>query len=196
MIQSKTCARCEQHLPHTEFSKDRHAKSGLCTYCKECVRARSGRVSRYREPAFRDQQGKTCLDCGEHKPWTGYYKNARSADGYQFYCKSCMLTRARGVKHPPERVRARNLLRYGLTPSQYDQILSAQNGCCAICLSPPLEGAHLHVDHDHGNSLVRGLLCNNCNLGLGKFRDDHRRLEKAIAYLQEPPALKVLLISA
>lgn len=68
---------------------------------------------------------------------------------------------------------------YGVDAPTVAARLRAQDGACKICLT----GAAEHLDHDHGTGLARGLLCGNCNRGLGLFRDDPDRLERAIAYL-------------
>lgn len=61
----------------------------------------------------------------------------------------------------------------------------AQGGLCAICKQPPSSGRYkkLCVDHDHKTAKVRGLLCYNCNMGLGYFHDNSIALEAAVAYL-------------
>ena len=69
--------------------------------------------------------------------------------------------------------------KYGLTFESYFQILEKQNGRCAICRQP----IKLHVDHDHRTGKVRGLLCSNCNMALGSFKDDIGILQNAITYL-------------
>lgn len=90
-------------------------------------------------------------------------------------------------KANPERVRAHRLRHmYGLELEDYDRMLSAQNGLCAICEGLPAEGKRLVVDHCHDTNKVRGLLCANCNLSLGRFekwsRDDlFPRFEKYLA---------------
>lgn len=63
-----------------------------------------------------------------------------------------------------------------------------QSHACAICLSPfePPRKRH-HLDHDHATGAVRGLLCRECNLALGHFADDLERVERAAAYLRDPP---------
>ncbi len=66
----------------------------------------------------------------------------------------------------------------------------AQNGLCAMCR----DGPAAHVDHDHVSGQVRGLLCFNCNAGLGLFKDRTVVLAAAITYLRNhkgaarPPA--------
>jgi murein L,D-transpeptidase YcbB/YkuD len=75
-----------------------------------------------------------------------------------------------------------NVRRYGITPEQYDAMLLAQNGKCAICEEPP-RSRMLAIDHDHATASVRELLCTNCNAMLGHARDRASVLNKAIAYL-------------
>lgn len=83
----------------------------------------------------------------------------------------------------PERRRRILKSRYGITPERFDELYSQQHGKCAICKQT--YHATLHIDHDHSNGEIRGLLCNNCNRGLGHFKDDPERLQEAIQYLQK-----------
>jgi hypothetical protein len=83
---------------------------------------------------------------------------------------------------------------YGITTEEYYAMLAAQNGVCALCGNPPREGGKgaagkLHVDHDHETRRVRALLCTNCNLGLGKFREDARLMRAAADYVEMYAAL-------
>lgn len=84
----------------------------------------------------------------------------------------------------PERRRATELKhKFGITVEQYNKMLAAQGGTCAICASTP-GLRRLAVDHDHETGIVRGLLCGPCNRALGMFRDDPALLAAAIRYLQ------------
>jgi hypothetical protein len=79
------------------------------------------------------------------------------------------------------------LRKYGITVEDYDRMLTAQGGVCAICGGPP-NGAgkangRLNVDHDHDTGAVRGLLCSECNAGLGMLQDDAELLQLAAAYV-------------
>lgn len=83
-------------------------------------------------------------------------------------------------KNPQMQWRA-NLKRYeGMTLEDWWALLIAQSGRCAICCDPMTSP---HVDHNHATEAVRGLLCDHCNHGLGKFRDDPGRLRAAADYL-------------
>jgi len=87
------------------------------------------------------------------------------------------------------RRRRANLAAYGLTPESFDQMLEEQHGGCAICGTPlvlaPRSAPNMAaVDHCHTTKEVRGILCLNCNMGLGRFGDDPERLRRAAAYLQ------------
>lgn len=85
--------------------------------------------------------------------------------------------------------RRNQLARYGLTIEQHDVMLATQNGLCAICSqSPKPDGIRaanrLHADHDHVTGSIRALLCNNCNNGIGRFRDDPALLRAAAEYIE------------
>jgi hypothetical protein len=71
---------------------------------------------------------------------------------------------------------------YGLTLEQYDAMLEAQGGACAVCGAT----GTLVVDHDHASGSVRGLLCDSCNVGIGRLKDDPAVLALAVAYLTVP----------
>lgn len=69
---------------------------------------------------------------------------------------------------------------YGLTVNEYNALLAAQNGLCAICSNPP-NGKRLAVDHDHKTNKNRALLCSHCNRKMEAV-DDQEWLKKGIAY--------------
>ncbi|SRR5881394_1007110 len=77
------------------------------------------------------------------------------------------------------------LYKYGITMDDYSRMFEEQEGLCKICRcrQPNARFKYLSVDHDHETGRVRGLLCMNCNRGLGLFDHDPILLEKAIDYL-------------
>lgn len=86
---------------------------------------------------------------------------------------------------PRSEVNRRQVLKqYGLTPETYEEMRVSQGGVCAICRKAQTGKIGLVVDHDHVTGRVRGLLCTNCNTGLGKFGDSLLTLESACAYLK------------
>lgn len=84
-----------------------------------------------------------------------------------------------------ETTRRNNLLyRYGLTPEDYDDMVHAQDGACAICEARCPTGRRLAVDHCHKTGRVRGLLCMRCNTLIGRLESDVTRISKILAYLR------------
>jgi hypothetical protein len=71
---------------------------------------------------------------------------------------------------------------YGMSIADWDALYNSQGGKCRLC---GVGSNKLVVDHNHRTGKVRALLCQNCNLSLGKFGDDVPGLEKAITYLKE-----------
>lgn len=83
---------------------------------------------------------------------------------------------------------------YGLTADQYWAIHAFQGGYCYICRrANGLGEKRLSVDHDHKTGIVRGLLCLKCNREiLGHLRDDPEAFQRAIDYLDDPPAVQAI----
>lgn len=128
---------------------------------------------------------KVCKDCQIEKSADDFPNAPRNKDGLHTYCRKCNNRRAKASPNYKKNIRKAQLKKnYKLTPEQYDAIFAIQNGVCAICNQPESgKREYLCVDHDHDTKKVRGLLCHDCNLGLGKFKDDPAILNKAIWYL-------------
>lgn len=73
---------------------------------------------------------------------------------------------------------------FGIHADQYDAMLAEQNNSCAICKKPDICDRALAVDHCHATKKVRGLLCTNCNVAIGKFQDNVQYLKNAVVYLE------------
>jgi len=144
-----------------------------------------------------DPKEKPCKDCRSIFPieefvLTNYVRKDGSRTPNAI-CKKCKTERQRKYQQSNKdltRIRNRQatLSKYGISVQQYEELKLSQNNLCAICLqreSFEIRGTvcELAVDHDHKTGKVRSLLCQQCNTGLGKFRDDVRLLEAAITYL-------------
>ena len=91
--------------------------------------------------------------------------------------------------------------KYGITVQEYADLFHAQDGVCAICGSPETatragKVKTLAVDHDHETGAVRGLLCSDCNTGIGKLKEDRVVILSAVRYLDshqkgEPMVIKL-----
>jgi len=94
------------------------------------------------------------------------------------------------VRSHEARAHAGSLRRlYGLSLQDYDDLLARQDGGCGICRRKPRKKKgkrqrRLCVDHDHRTRKIRGLLCINCNTGLGCYGDDPKFLRMAADYLE------------
>lgn len=79
------------------------------------------------------------------------------------------------------------LLSYGITENVLEEMKKKQNNKCAICGKVINEFTKdFAIDHNHITGEIRGLLCMNCNIGLGVFRDNKTIMRKAIDYLGRP----------
>ena len=122
-----------------------------------------------------------CFVCGAHCLGDSAY-----TAGYCSYCRKEIFP----DEHPLWS-RRRTVEKYGLSFDDYVRMYENQSGKCKICGSEialfMVEGGPeiANVDHDHDTGNVRGLLCRNCNHGLGNFKDSEENLLSAIKYLSK-----------
>jgi nitrate/TMAO reductase-like tetraheme cytochrome c subunit len=131
---------------------------------------------------------KRCPKCKSFYEATAEFfpRNRSTKDGLATYCKICHNTTCREQVERNGGSRDYHLKRrYGLTGQQVAETLENQGNACAIC-HVPLEIGYSSVnqDHDHATNRPRGVLCRDCNLGLGNFRDNISFMESAISYLK------------
>lgn len=143
---------------------------------------------------------KSCANCGIAKPVKDFFKRGA---GFYSYCRSCARQKSRDsqrrfAQRHPEKVKAtkqKHILRwpykgleyrlkrqYNLTLFQFNEMILLQQNQCKICkefMRPPC------VDHCHKTGCVRGLLCDDCNVGLGRFKESVVTLAAAIHYLSK-----------
>lgn len=140
---------------------------------------------------------KYCSSCKQYKPVEEFYKNKRTADGLNNYCKSCKKRCDHNwyASHPrTDEQKKENGLRahYKIGSSEYDKMLGAQGGMCAICKQPETvidkrtkKVRRLEVDHCHRTGKIRGLLCRKCNTALGILeRHGKEGLQSLLRYLE------------
>jgi hypothetical protein len=126
------------------------------TRCAACDRAR--------HPLRHNQ----CIDCGA------------IGKGYKKRCPECRA-RVEQIAGNAGRHERNLCAKYGMTPADWQAMYDAQRGLCAVCHTTR---SLLSVDHDHLSGKPRGLLCFQCNSGLGQFKDDLQLCLNAILYLR------------
>src|SRR5690349_13951430 len=195
--QSKRCRDCGEVKGLSDFWRNKKAADGRALYCTSCFRRRNAesadrraaRAGRTRRPQKRlvvtaPDGFRFCPSCETVLPLESFVRNKTTTTGYGSYCRPCQNAKATesrerlhgGARHYHLR------RRYDIGADDVVRLLAAQGGCCAVCLRP-LTVKQCHVDHDHATGNVRGILCFNCNGGLGQFRDDVRLLRRAARYL-------------
>lgn len=116
---------------------------------------------------------KVCIDCGLDKPTGDYQVSTYRKTGKSIlssYCKTCKNKRT--IVNNYKR-------RYNLSASEVED-LRKRFPVCAICGSD----VHLDIDHNHETGEVRGILCHNCNSGIGHFKENPEKLLQAVEYLK------------
>lgn len=138
---------------------------------------------------------KTCSECQKLKPLDKFHKGRNQCK----FCRESYLTayrvqkreatyanKRRWKENNPDKVKSAALMSdYGINLEQYNQMLSLQNDCCAICkTNKSMFTNALHVDHNHATGKIRGLLCLSCNRALGLLKDNKDLFLSAANYLE------------
>jgi hypothetical protein len=127
---------------------------------------------------------RTCYRCQETKPLNLFVKDKRREKGYGYRCKKCHNKVAR---HPDNRQPIDHLRQ---------TLADKQDNRCAICgVDEKTCRRRLAIDHCHTTNVIRGLLCDKCNHGVGLFQDNPVLLRKASEYLLQANPNQELLAS-
>jgi hypothetical protein len=179
---TKLCKKCKVQKPLSDFHNHPSTSDRKTIECKTCASARlkiryqiNGEEIRKRVSARRVANRETT-----NAKLREYYKE--NADTLKAQKKE--RYRKNPKRYQAETRRVKLFSGYGLTLEQYDLMVVKQAGRCAICAGPPVHNKRLTVDHDHSDGTVRGLLCSECNSGLGFFKDSVLILERALKYIQ------------
>jgi hypothetical protein len=76
------------------------------------------------------------------------------------------------------------IYKYGMTTSQLNALFVAQGSCCDACKTKKPGRKGWQTDHNHTTGVVRGILCQQCNLALGQAKDSVEILQSLIEYLR------------
>jgi hypothetical protein len=132
---------------------------------------------------------KKCRLCKEEKETSAFGYHSSTKDKLRHECKLCRKKESAAKKEADPDV-YRNIdykRRYGISVDDYNEMYTAQKGCCAICNrhSSFSKNERLVVDHNHSTGEVRGLLCSYCNSALGMLQDSKSVVLSAYQYLEE-----------
>lgn len=165
MLDLYRCSKCGETKPSSDFYRKPNTPRGVHSWCKSCMSDRHKERYSSNENGFRDRmllRVSTPAARNQKKMWR------ESAAGKRKDRNSALLRKS------------------GITIEMYEAAFASQGGRCAICHtdSPGGVGNRLHADHCHETGKFRGLLCTNCNRGLGHFKDSEERMLSAIKYLR------------
>jgi hypothetical protein len=153
-----------------------------------------------------DPYTKTCGGCKITKRHEDFHKDRRAKDGLQWRCRTCTarIDRKPYADAQAKRKRHRNLTRPGVVvletsrsrdrkagrepiqahPEALNAYILNHSGRCDVCDQTCPTERRLCVDHCHETGLVRGMVCQDCNVAAGRLRDDWRRAVSMARYLK------------
>jgi len=175
------CKRCDKTKDSSEFSepvgdKKVFTKGKTCKACKKLIKGINSK-KRYQETKHIDKEAKLKVN----RDW---HKNNKA---------SVRLRNSEWQKNNQDRVRHNTLMSaHGITLDDYKSMLIQQNNLCAICHGAETKISkktgrtkNFCVDHNHKTGRIRGLLCDDCNIAIGKMKENINSLKAAIEYLSK-----------
>lgn len=159
----KTCLKCGQEKPISEYHAKRGKPQPQCKTCRSDYMAKHYKENRPRERAKR-------------KSW---YEANR-----EYVCEKMRTDR---LLHLEEyRLRSR-LRRKGMTFEEYTYKVTSQKNACEICHSSFGREAYKcsYIDHCHKTGKFRGLLCSQCNTAIGLLKESETLFKACITYLKK-----------
>lgn len=208
-VSEQVCRWCEVRQPVGEFYRN-PATGWITRECRTCSTERlrcwaeveANPVVVGRRYVDEGDGPLLCTRCGRTRERAVFYTYLDgSGSGRRYFrpkCRQCMGAEQNTANRPrSEAGRRRDRDRwlrkkYGITADEYDDLLVAQEGRCAVCRTDqpggPTPDAAFHVDHSHGDGQVRSLLCRSCNTALGLLGEDPERIRALLAYVERWPA--------
>ena len=152
----KICTKCKSKQSYESFHADRRTRDGLSYKCKQCKSEYDGKPSSILRRIK--------------------YNRLHQSQISEYHSKYYDIK-------ADHKANLKMKIQYNITLTDYNRMLNTHNGACAICHMDN-GPRRLHIDHDNTEGLVRGLLCNNCNLGIGYLKENHTIFLGAIQYLK------------
>ena len=205
----KICSKCKIEKDETEFKTSKRVKPGLTAMCKDCINKqqkqwRENNPETYKEcqekwrrenpeksknsmATWRENNPEKYKECQKNYRDNNVEKRYEDNNNWRInHLELRKNDRKAWAKENPEKIRIfkrkDKLKKYGLSLEEFEHMAKQQDNKCLICGGPGRNDL-LCVDHDHITGQVRGLLCSNCNTGLGMFKDSIEVLKKALEYL-------------
>lgn len=188
MSKSYICSECEAEIPvsdsYYKVLRDRNPEQ-VCKLCRT-----SGRIDTHRKKWQITEQGRICKICNIWKEWVEFPGKRERQDGRVVQCSQCRRkdfktkfgTDIEFTKQARLSTRRAHLKKaYGITPEDFDMMVSQRDGKCDICLKIPK--TKLCVDHCHTTLKIRGLLCRGCNIAIGLLLDCPESMNRAMEYI-------------
>ena len=171
----KKCCICKQELSFESFNKSSLTKDSLQTVCRECQKKQYD-IYRRTHPEI------------TRKRWKRYYNRHQSRMIKRTRDYEVKIGKEEYVKRYKIYNKNMKFKKYNLSEEKYHKMRKEQKQKCAMCFNPFRESPRsVHIDHNHKTGKVRGILCDGCNLFLGRIESPKysERLKMARAYLRK-----------
>lgn len=194
---SKECRVCGERKDFINFFQEKRSRDKVGTICKECYNSSHyhGRKRKTLDDFDFNIQtnSKECHVCKERKSAEFFHRAASSRDGLTSRCISCD-NKIREEQNSKKKLKLSTKQRinrikklYNISELHLSNMMDSRRGCCDICggslIVPEDNRGSYTIDHNHSTGEVRGLLCHDCNVMLGRAKDSPSILLAGYNYL-------------